>query len=75
MIGTSDNLLRPVLVGKRLEQHTILAFFAVVGGLVLFGAAGLILGPLVLTLTTVFFEIWGGRNHHDDAPSKPVQAP
>ncbi len=68
VVGTSDNLLRPVLVGHRLEQHTVLAFFAVIGGLVVFGASGLILGPLVLTLTTVFLEIWGGRIQNGDTP-------
>lgn len=71
VIGTSDNLLRPVLVGKRLEQHTLLAFFAVIGGLVVFGASGLILGPLVLSLTTVFLEIWGSRHHQEDTEKQP----
>lgn len=42
VVGTIDNLLRPILVGKRLEQHTVLAFISVVGGLLLFGPAGLI---------------------------------
>jgi predicted PurR-regulated permease PerM len=63
VVGTVDNLLRPILVGKRLEQHTVLAFFSVVGGLILFGASGLILGPLVLTITTVLLEIWAGRKN------------
>jgi predicted PurR-regulated permease PerM len=63
VVGTVDNLLRPILVGKRLEQHTVLAFFSVVGGLILFGASGLILGPLVLTITTVLLEIWSGRKN------------
>lgn len=58
VVGTIDNLLRPVLVGKRLKIHTVLAFMSVVGGLLLFGAAGLILGPIVLTVTTVLLEIW-----------------
>ena len=53
VVGTVDNLLRPILVGNRLKLHTVLAFIAVVGGLILFGPAGLILGPVILTLTTV----------------------
>jgi predicted PurR-regulated permease PerM len=67
VVGSADNLLRPLMVGKRLEQHTVLAFFSVVGGLFLFGAVGLILGPLVLTFTTVLLEIWSGRNAADAA--------
>ena len=61
VVGTIDNLLRPILVGKRLKLHTILAFLSVVGGLMLFGASGLILGPLSLTVTTVLLEIWHRR--------------
>jgi predicted PurR-regulated permease PerM len=58
IIGTIDNLLRPVLVGSRLKLHTVLAFISVVGGLMLFGPAGLILGPVALTITTVLLEVW-----------------
>ena len=58
IVGTIDNLLRPVLVGSRLKLHTVLAFISVVGGLMLFGPAGLILGPVALTITTVLLEVW-----------------
>ena len=61
VVGTIDNLLRPILMGNRLKVHTVLAFLSVVGGLMLFGPAGLILGPVTLTLTTGLLEIWGGR--------------
>lgn len=64
VVGTIDNLLRPVLVGNRLKLHTVLSFVSVVGGLALFGAAGLILGPVVLTITTVLLEIWTQRTHN-----------
>jgi predicted PurR-regulated permease PerM len=61
VVGTIDNLLRPILVGNRLKLHTVLAFMSVVGGLILFGPAGLILGPVALTVTTVLLEIWPSR--------------
>lgn len=61
VVGGIDNLLRPLLSGSRLKLHTVLAFMSVVGGLVLFGPAGLILGPVVLTATMVLLEIWRAR--------------
>ena len=61
VVGGIDNLLLPILVGNRLKQHTLLALLSVVGGLMVFGASGLILGPVVLTVTTVLLEIW--RDH------------
>ena len=61
VVGTIDNLLWPILVGNRLKQHTVLAFTSLVGGLILFGSAGLILGPVVLTITMMLLEIWTRR--------------
>jgi predicted PurR-regulated permease PerM len=58
VVGGIDNLLLPILVGNRLKQHTLLAFLSVVGGLMVFGTSGLILGPVVLTATTVLLETW-----------------
>ena len=79
VVGTIDNLLHPILVGNRLKLHTVLAFIAVVGGLILFGPAGLILGPVALTVTMVLLEIWSSRTRAgevrvepDDTASRPL---
>jgi len=61
VVGTIDNLLRPILVGNRLKLHTVLVFISVIGGLVVFGASGLILGPVVFTMTMVLLELWPHR--------------
>lgn len=58
VVGTIDNLLRPILVGKRLKLHTVLAFISAVGGLVLFGPSGLILGPVSLAITLALLQTW-----------------
>lgn len=82
VVGTIDNLLRPILVGKRLQLHTVLVFISVVGGLIVFGASGLILGPVVLTVTTVLLEIWRSRTaveamaHIEPEPKgRPISRP
>lgn len=58
VVGGIDNLLYPMLVGNRMHLHTVLVFISIVGGLFVFGAAGLILGPMLLTATTVLLEAW-----------------
>jgi len=63
VIGGSDNLLRPILVGARLRLHTVPAFISMVGGIFLFGAPGFILGPLAFVVTMLFMEIWRERLH------------
>ena len=58
VVGGIDNLLYPMLVGRRLKIHTVLAFISLVGGLIVFGPAGLILGPVIFTVTRLLLEIW-----------------
>ena len=61
MVGTIDNLLYPVLVGKEMRLHTLAVFLAVIGGLALFGAVGLVLGPAVLAATLALVDIMRER--------------
>jgi predicted PurR-regulated permease PerM len=70
VIGSIDNLLYPILVGDKVRMHTLLVFFSVVGGLALFGVAGLVLGPVAVVITNVLVEVWrqrtsGGRTVED----------
>ena len=62
VVGGIDNLLYPMLVGNQLKMHTVLTFISIVGGLVFFGPSGLILGPVVFTVTRLLLKIWCGRN-------------
>ena len=71
VIGGVDNILHPVLAGGRLRLHTIPTFIAIVGGLALFGASGLILGPLAVTLTLGMLEIWRERANAADGGASP----
>jgi predicted PurR-regulated permease PerM len=62
VIGLVDNLLYPTLVGGRLRQHTVVSFLAILGGISLFGASGIILGPVLVSATFVLLEIWRERS-------------
>jgi len=61
VVALVDNLLYPVLIGKQLRLHTLPAFIAIVGGLVAFGATGLVIGPLALALGVALLEVWRRR--------------
>lgn len=65
VIASADNLVRPLLVGETLRLHTAPAFVAMLGGLQFFGPAGLILGPLAFTMTTLMLEFWRRRADPD----------
>lgn len=68
IIATIDNLLYPVFVGSRLKLHTLLAFFGAVGGIILFGAAGLVLGPATISVTLALVAILKRRFRREAAP-------
>jgi predicted PurR-regulated permease PerM len=61
VIGLIDNILYPLLVGKRIRLHIVPVFIALVGGIMVFGASGLILGPLIFALTIALLEVWRKR--------------
>jgi predicted PurR-regulated permease PerM len=63
-IGLIDNLLYPMLVGKRLRLHPLLVFIAIVGGIASFGMAGVVLGPVALSVTDALIEVWRRRTAH-----------
>ncbi len=58
VIGMIDNFLRPVLVGGRTKLHELLIFFAVLGGLQVFGVLGIVMGPVVLAITMTLIDIF-----------------
>jgi predicted PurR-regulated permease PerM len=59
VIGTVDNLLRPLLVGRDTQMHELLIFFSTLGGLLLFGVMGFILGPILAALFVTVWEMVG----------------
>lgn len=64
VVGLIDNLLYPMLVGKETRMHTLPVFIAIIGGLVVFGAAGLVLGPVILAATIAMIQILRQRTAH-----------
>lgn len=75
VIALIDNLLYPLFVGNQLRLHTLLVFIAILGGLMLFGTAGLILGPMALALALAVIDIWRERTAHGHAADAPPQEP
>ena len=59
VVGSIDNVLRPILVGKHTDMHELMIFFGTIGGLFMFGMAGLLIGPLIASLFLTIWEIYG----------------
>ena len=56
-VGLIDNMLGPKLVGRGAGLHPLLILLSVLGGLVIFGAAGIFLGPLSVALLIALLAI------------------
>ena len=59
VVGTVDNVLRPRLVGKDTQMPDLLILVSTLGGLILFGAVGIIIGPVVAALFVTVWDIYG----------------
>ena len=59
VVGMVDNFLRPRLVGKDTKLPDLLILISTLGGLFLFGAPGIVVGPLVAALFTTIWDIYG----------------
>jgi len=57
--GVLDNLLRPILVGKDTQMHELMIVFGALGGIVMFGVAGIIIGPIVAALFVTVWDMYG----------------
>jgi len=75
VVSTSDNILRPVLVGKDAKMSDLMVLISTLGGLTLFGAVGIIIGPVIAALFTsvwfIFRESYAGLldEHEDEVDS------
>ena len=59
VVGTVDNFLRPMLVGRDAKMPDLLILLGTLGGLFLFGPIGFIVGPIVCGLFLTVWDIYG----------------
>jgi predicted PurR-regulated permease PerM len=53
-----EYILKPKVVGDRVRMHPLIVFFAIIGGLKIYGILGIIYGPLIITLFFTLSEIY-----------------
>ncbi|MFT4515894.1 MAG: putative PurR-regulated permease PerM [Planctomycetota bacterium] len=58
LVGSIDNVLRPILIRRGVELPLLLVFAGVVGGLLAFGLVGLFAGPVVLAVAFTLLGAW-----------------
>lgn len=58
VVGTMDNVIRPLLIRMGADLPLILILSGVIGGLIAFGMIGLFIGPVLLAVTWRLFSAW-----------------
>ncbi|MDN2480302.1 AI-2E family transporter [Vibrio agarivorans] len=58
IVGSIDNILRPLLMQGSAGMNTLMIFFSLLGGIHLFGLIGLIYGPLIFAITITLFNLY-----------------
>jgi len=58
VVGTIDNLLSPIIVGKKISIPPLLILFSVLGGISFLGPIGVLIGPLSISLLYTLLSIY-----------------
>lgn len=75
LVGLADNILRPILVGRGAKMPDYIVLLSTLGGLMVFGMAGLVIGPLVAALFLVLWEMMAEEYALSDASESPPIVP
>jgi predicted PurR-regulated permease PerM len=55
--GTIDNVLKPLLARHGVQLHGGVVFFSMIGGILAYGALGLLIGPLTVSLVLALIHV------------------
>jgi predicted PurR-regulated permease PerM len=69
-VGLLDNVLRPILMARRLATPMLVILIGVMGGMLAYGISGLFLGPIVLSVAWALIADW----LHEEMRTHPTPA-
>jgi predicted PurR-regulated permease PerM len=75
IVGGSDNIVRPLLIGKGIDAPLALVFLGVIGGVFAFGFLGLFIGPVLLIVAYNLLDEWLSTASVPSAPATAVSKP
>lgn len=61
VVGSIDNILRPLLISKEVELRPVWVLLGIIGGLQAFGLIGILYGPVIMVLLKTTVEVALGR--------------
>jgi predicted PurR-regulated permease PerM len=73
VVGSVDTMLRPLLIGKDTQMPDLLVLLTTLGGLMLFGAAGIVIGPIVGALFLTVWQLLGAAVEAERNPKEEIE--
>jgi predicted PurR-regulated permease PerM len=74
VVGTLDNVIRPMLIRLGADLPLLLILVGVIGGLFAFGLVGIFVGPVVLAVAWTLMSAWAGEADELAPPTADLQA-
>jgi predicted PurR-regulated permease PerM len=71
--GLSDNVLKPLLLGKGAIVPMLVIFLGVIGGFIMSGFIGLFVGPIIFSIGYRLFDAWMQDKKENAAPLAETQ--
>jgi predicted PurR-regulated permease PerM len=80
LVGASDNLLKPLLMGRGSQTPMLVLFMGSLGGFIAGGILGLFIGAVVLSIGYTIFIAWvdgsvGGLEEAPSGAAEPESSP
>jgi predicted PurR-regulated permease PerM len=72
IVGTVDNIVRPMLLAHATRMNGLLVMISLLGGVQAFGIVGLLLGPLVVSVVLALLAMY--VREEPEAPTEPPPA-
>src|SRR5215471_2296562 len=58
VVGSVDNILRPLFIRGGAKMHTLIVFFSILGAVAYFGITGILFGPLIFAIAIALLEFY-----------------
>lgn len=73
IIGSVDNILRPLLVGKDTKLPDYVVLISTLGGMAIFGISGFVIGPMVAALFNAAWELFAPPTRRRRCGGRPAR--
>jgi predicted PurR-regulated permease PerM len=70
VVGLADNVIKPYLMKGAVKLHGAVIFFALIGGVSVFGPIGILAGPLIVSFFLAVVRMWDRAL--DEGPEAPL---